>query len=63
MPQEIMPKTRQAIASYLPLTHVVALLKGVWLDDPLGKRVTELLILGGIAVGAALGSALTFRWE
>ena len=63
MPQEIMPDTIRAIATYLPLTHAVKLLKGVWLGDPLAKHVTELLILGGIAVGSALGAALTFRWE
>lgn len=63
IPREIMPKTMQAIADYLPLTHAVALLKGVWLGDPLAEHVKELLILGGVTVGATLGAALTFRWE
>lgn len=63
VPREIMSATMQAISRYLPLTHAVELLKGVWLGGSLAGYTTQLLILGAVAVTGAAGAVLTFRWE
>lgn len=63
MPREIMPKTVQQVSEYLPLTHVISLLRGLWFGEAWGKHMTEVGILAGMLVVGILISARTFRWE
>lgn len=63
VPREIMPGTMQAISRFMPLTHAVELLKGVWLGGSLADHLTESLVLLGVAAASAAGAVLTFRWE
>jgi ABC-2 type transport system permease protein len=63
MPWEMLPETIQNVAKFLPLTHVVTLVKGVWFGDPLGQHWVEIVVLGVILVVCTLISARTFRWE
>lgn len=63
MPREIMPKTVQQVSEYLPLTHVVVFLRGLWFGDPWGKHMTNVAVLVGVLVIGVLISARTFRWE
>jgi ABC-2 type transport system permease protein len=62
-PTEMFPPTVKAIARFVPMTHVVRLLQGLWFGDPVGKHVVSILVLGGLLVAGAVVSALTFRWE
>lgn len=61
MPRQIMPATIQRLADYLPLTHVVKLLEGLWFDGT-WNRVSLTVILGLLVLGLVI-SRRTFRWE
>lgn len=63
MPLEILPAGVRRISDFLPLTHVVTLLRGLWAGDSWGQHLTELaVLLAVLVVGTAL-SAWAFRWE
>jgi ABC-2 type transport system permease protein len=63
IPLEVMPEGVRRISDFLPLTHVVTLLRGLWFGEGWGEHLTEVIILGGILmVGAGL-AARFFRWE
>ena len=63
IPLEIMPATIKKVASFLPLTYVVKLLRGLWFGDSWGEHLLETAVLGGILVLGAALSARFFRWE
>lgn len=63
IPLEAFPPVVRQYAQILPLTHVVNLLRGLWLGDGLGKHLVELGILAVIFVVGVIVSAKTFRWE
>ena len=62
-PREAMPQTIRQVSEYLPLTHVVILLRGLWFGEAWGKHLTEVGVLAGMLVVGVLISAKTFRWE
>ena len=61
MPREILPETIRKIGEFLPLTHVIELVKGLWYGQ--GWDTTAVLVLTGIFIVCALISSRTFRWE
>ncbi len=63
IPRDAMPKTIQHFSEYLPLTHVVTLLRGLWFGEAWGKHLTEVGVLVGMLIIGVLISAKTFRWE
>jgi ABC-2 type transport system permease protein len=62
-PKEMFPESIRSIAQFIPMTHVVSLLQGLWFGEPWGRYLTATLVLGGLLVAGAAVSALTFRWE
>jgi ABC-2 type transport system permease protein len=63
VPLEVMPEGVRRISDFLPLTHVVTLLRGLWFGDGWGEHLTEVIILVAIlVVGAGLATRF-FRWE
>ena len=63
MPLEILPESVRKISKFLPLTHVVTLLRGLWTGDTWSQHTTEVIVLSCIMVLGVLISAKTFRWE
>jgi ABC-2 type transport system permease protein len=63
VPLEVMPEGVRSISNFLPLTHVVTLLRGLWFGEGWGEHLTEVIILGGILVVGAGLAARFFRWE
>jgi len=63
IPLEILPETIRHYAQILPLTHVVTLLRGLWIGDGWVEHFTEVVILAAILVTGVIVSAKTFRWE
>lgn len=61
MPIELLPKGMRTIAEFLPLTHVVSLLKGIWFGQ--GWDLKPVAVLGGLLVLSVLLSTKTFRWQ
>lgn len=63
VPLEVMPEGVRRISDFLPLTHVVTLLRGLWFGEGWGEHLTEVFILGAIFVVGAGLAARFFRWE
>lgn len=63
MPRQIMPEKVVAFSDYLPLTHVVTLLQGVWFGKPLAEHGVQLAWLTGLLLVGGLLSLRWFRWE
>jgi ABC-2 type transport system permease protein len=63
IPLEVMPEGVRQVSRFLPLTHVVTLIKGLWFGDGWGQHLSEvaiLLVLLAVTLGIA---SRTFRWE
>ncbi|MGB9753486.1 ABC transporter permease [Roseiflexus castenholzii] len=63
IPRELLPESIQKFAQVLPLTHVVTLLRGLWMGEPWGDHFLEVGILSALLITGILISAKTFRWE
>ena len=63
VPWEVLPETMQSLGEFLPLTHAVKLLQGLWLGEPWAEQLVHLGVLLGTLVVGVLISAKTFRWE
>jgi ABC-2 type transport system permease protein len=63
IPQEILPETIKQYGQILPLTHVVTLLRGLWIGDGWSEHIKEVIILAALFVAGIIVSAKTFRWE
>jgi ABC-2 type transport system permease protein len=63
LPLEMLPDGVRKISDFLPLTHVVTLLRGLWIGDAWNLHMTEVIVLAGLLVAGVLISARAFRWE
>jgi ABC-2 type transport system permease protein len=63
VPLEVMPETVRTVSRFLPLTHLVSLLRGLWFGEGWGGYLTEVAVLACIALVGILIVAWTFRWE
>ena len=63
IPLETMPESIRTYSSFLPLTYVVKLLKGLWLGGTWAEHGTEVLILVVLFVLGLVVTAKTFRWD
>lgn len=60
-PREMMPESVQRVADFLPLTHVVKLLEGLWLEGT--WNLTSLAFVSVMLLVCLVVSRRTFRWE
>jgi ABC-2 type transport system permease protein len=63
IPLEVMPQGVRDVSRFVPLTHVVALIKGLWFGDGWGGHLSEVAILLALLAAALAVAARTFRWE
>ncbi len=63
IPREVLPPTVRQVSQLLPMTHVVNLLRGLWIGDPWGKHLTEVAVLAGLSAIGLVLAVKTFRWE
>ena len=63
MPLYLMPETVQQAARFLPLMHVVNLVRGIWFGGPLTDYLFEVLVLVAILLAGTAVVGTTFRWE
>lgn len=63
IPREVLPESIRQFAQVLPLSHVVTLLRGLWMGDSWGKYLSETVILVTLLIVGVLLSSKTFRWE
>lgn len=62
-PRELMPGAIVKVASFLPLTYVVNLLRGLWIGETWGQHTTDIIVLSAMFVVGAFVSVKLFRWE
>jgi ABC-2 type transport system permease protein len=63
IPLEVLPPAVRSVSRFVPLTHVVTLMRGLWAGESWGAHLTELAVLGGILIAGMALSARFFRWE
>lgn len=63
IPLEVLPPGVRAVANFVPLTHVVTLMRGLWAGESWGSHLTEVAVLGGVLAAGMFLSARYFRWE
>jgi ABC-2 type transport system permease protein len=63
IPKQTFPQALRAASKFIPLSHVVDLLQGLWIGDPLGMHLLEIGVLAGLLVLGVAVSAKAFRWE
>jgi ABC-2 type transport system permease protein len=61
IPREIFPEAVRRVGDFLPLTHVINLIKDVWFGE--GWNGVALAVLLGLLVVSVVVSSRTFRWE
>ena len=62
-PRELLPEAIKKISTFLPLTYVVNLLRGLWIGDPWNKHWLDVGVLAGMLLLGIIISVKTFRWE
>jgi len=63
IPREVLPQSVHNLGQILPLTHVVNLLRGLWVGDPVTAYVKEIVVLLTVLIVGVTVSIKTFRWE
>ncbi len=63
IPREVLPEHLRTINQVLPLTHVVNLLRGLWVGNGFTDHIKEIIILTSMMVIFLVISFLTFRWD
>jgi len=63
IPLELMPQGVRDASRFIPLTHVVSLIKGLWFGEGWGQHLSEVAILLGLLVVTLAVASRTFRWE
>jgi ABC-2 type transport system permease protein len=62
-PTELLPEAIKKVSTFLPLTYVVNLLRGLWIGETWSQHATDAIVLGALLVFGVLISIKTFRWE
>jgi len=63
LPLEILPESLRNFSKFLPLTHVVTLLRGLWIGGSWSQHTTEVWVLLGVMVLGVGISSFAFRWD
>lgn len=63
IPLEVMPQSVKNIYNFVPLKHVVTLVRGLWFGEPWGNHLLEVAVLTGMLMVAIMVIAFTFKWE
>ena len=63
IPLETMPDAVQDISQFIPLTHVVQIMKGAWSGAPLSDFGGQIFILLAIASVCTTVSIFSFKWD
>ena len=63
MPPGVLPEGVQRVAEFLPLTHIVNLLRGLWFGEALGGFTADIAVIVGVMVVGTVLSARLFRWD
>lgn len=63
IPLEIFPDKVKNISQFIPLTHLVQLMRGLWIGESWSLHWINVLVLLGILIVGGLISIKIFKWE
>jgi ABC-2 type transport system permease protein len=63
IPLAVLPDSVRAVSKFLPVTHIVTMLQGLWKGDAWSGHGTEVIVLACVLAAGVILSAKTFRWE
>jgi len=63
IPLEVLPESIQKVSTFMPLTYVVKLLRGLWFGETWGDHLLETAVIGGVLIICTALAARFFRWE
>jgi ABC-2 type transport system permease protein len=63
IPTEALPKAVRELSRWIPMSHIVNMMRGLWAGDALSAHGLEFLVLGAMMAVALVVALLTFRWE
>lgn len=63
VPREMLPSSVLQIARWLPLTHVVTMMRGLWAGASPGDHMGDIGFLLVVLIASALLTIRAFRWE
>lgn len=63
LPRSMLPEILQRVSDFLPLTHMIELMRGIWLGESLLSMPVEIAVLAGTAIVGGVVSTLFFRWD
>jgi ABC-2 type transport system permease protein len=63
IPLEVLPENIKTVATFLPLKHVVTLLRGLWIGQGWDQHLTEVGVLILMLIICVTLSTRSFRWE
>ncbi len=61
MPDMLFPDPVKKISAFLPMTHAVDLMQGIFAGEPLGTHGKEMLILGALTAFCTVAGAALYR--
>jgi ABC-2 type transport system permease protein len=63
LPLELLPSGLRQVAEFIPLTHVVTLMRGLWAGEPWTALRPDVLILTAILIAGTTIAVRVFRWQ
>ncbi len=63
LPLELLPSGLRQVADFIPLTHVVTLMRGIWSGESWSSHRLDVAILLAVLVAGAALAARFFRWQ
>ncbi len=63
IPIEVLPEGVRNFAQFLPLTHAVSFLRGLWMGEAWGTHGLDIVVLSGLLLIGVVVSVATFKWE
>jgi len=63
VPIDQLPEWLRPISEFIPITHAAILMQGMWLGEPIGDFLKEIIILAGVILLCVFVAVKKFRWE
>jgi ABC-2 type transport system permease protein len=63
LPLELLPSGLRQVAEFIPLTHVVTLMRGLWAGEPWTTLRPDVAILTAILIAGTTIAVRVFRWQ
>ena len=63
VPIDQLPEWLRPISEFIPITHAARLMQGMWLGEPIGDFLKEIIILAGVILLCVFVAVKKFRWE